>query len=52
MLVAVTLVEQSGITSSYRLDTVRGSRLVFEREYPQADLLEVPDERRIFFVLL
>jgi glycerol-3-phosphate dehydrogenase len=36
---AVTLLEQSGISSPYRLDTVRGSHLVLERE------------RRIFFVL-
>ena len=48
---AVTLLEQSGIPSPYRLDTVRGSHLVLEQECPQAYLLEVPDERRIFFVL-
>lgn len=48
---AVTLLEQSGIPSPYRLDTVRGSHLVLERECQQAYLLEAPDERRIFFVL-
>ncbi len=46
-----TLLEQSGIPSPYRLDIVRGSHLVLERECPQAYLLEVPDEPRIFFVL-
>lgn len=48
---AATLLEQSGIPSPYQLDTVRGSHLVLERECPQAYLLEVPDEPRIFFVL-
>lgn len=48
---AVDLLERSGIPSPYRLDTVRGSHLLLERECPQAYLLEVPDEKRIFFVL-
>lgn len=48
---AVGLLEQSGIPSPYRLDTVRGSHLLLKRECPQAYLLEVPDERRIFFIL-
>jgi len=48
---SVTLLENSGIPSPYRLDPVRGSHLVLERKCPQAYLLEVPDERRIFFVL-
>lgn len=48
---AGVLLEQSGIPSPYRLDTVRGSHLVLKRECPQAYLLEVPNEKRIFFVL-
>lgn len=48
---AVALLEHSGIPSPYRLDTVRGSHLIIQQECPQAYLLEVPNERRIFFVL-
>lgn len=45
------LLAKSGIHSQYRLDTVRGSHLILEQDCPQAYLLEVPDEKRIFFVL-
>lgn len=45
------LLEQSGITSSYRLDLVKGSHLIIDHDCPQAYLFEVPDEKRIFFVL-
>lgn len=48
---AVKLLEASQLPSPYRLDTVRGSHLVIQQECPQAYLLEVPNERRIFFVL-
>lgn len=48
---AVNLLERSGIKSPYRLDLVRGSHLVLPRSVSQAYLLEVPNERRIFFVL-
>lgn len=45
------LLEQSGIASVYQLDLVKGSHLVIDRHCPQAYLFEVPDEKRIFFVL-
>jgi glycerol-3-phosphate dehydrogenase len=48
---AVKLLENSGITCSYRLDTVRGSHIVVSRNCKQSYLLEVPNEKRIFFVL-
>lgn len=48
---AEALLEQSGICSPYKLDLIRGSHLVLRRPCPQAYLLEVPDERRIVFVL-
>lgn len=48
---AVKLLEQSQLPSPYRLDTVRGSHLILQQECPQAYLLEVPKERRIFFTL-
>lgn len=45
------LLEDSGLNSPYQLDLVRGSHIVLEQACPQAYLLEVPNERRIFFVL-
>ena len=48
---AAALLEQSGISSAYRLDAVRGSHLVLERPCPQAYLMEVANEHRIFFIL-
>lgn len=45
------LLEKSNLPSPYQLDTVRGSHLIIERSCSQAYLLEVPDEKRIFFVL-
>jgi glycerol-3-phosphate dehydrogenase len=48
---AQQLLDQSCIESPYKLDLVRGSHLVFEEPCQQACLLEVPNERRIFFVL-
>jgi len=46
------LLDKSGIRIPYRLDLVRGSHLVLAKPCSQAYLLEVPNERRIFFVLL
>lgn len=48
---AEMLLQQSGIKSPVRLDLVRGSHLIVNRSCDHAYLLEVPDERRIFFVL-
>ena len=47
----VKLLESSDIPSLYRLDTVRGSHLILEKKCEQALLLEIPNEKRIFFVL-
>jgi len=48
---AQQLLDRSGITSSYRLDLVRGSHLILDQITPLACLLEVPEERRIIFRL-
>jgi glycerol-3-phosphate dehydrogenase len=48
---ALQLLAQSGLQAEHRLDLVRGSHLVLNAPCPQAYLLEVPHERRIFFVL-
>jgi glycerol-3-phosphate dehydrogenase len=48
---AIDLLGRSGISSRYQLDLVRGSHLVLAERCQQALLLEVPGERRIFFVL-
>lgn len=48
---AEKLLQQSGMLSTVRLDLVRGSHLIVNRHCGQAYLLEVPGERRIFFVL-
>jgi glycerol-3-phosphate dehydrogenase len=48
---AQQLLQRSGISTPYRLDLVRGSHLILTQSCPQAFLLEVPGERRIFFVL-
>jgi len=45
------LLERSGIEAHYMLDPIRGSHLVLDTPCNQAYLLEVPGERRIFFVL-
>jgi len=42
---------KSGIPSAYSLDLVRGSHLILERSCDNGYLLEVPGERRVFFVL-
>lgn len=48
---AEKLLNQSGMSSSVKLDLIRGSHLIINRHCGQAYLLEVPGERRIFFVL-
>lgn len=45
------LLEQSGLRSPYSLDLVRGSHLILDHATQRSYLLEVPGERRIFFVL-
>lgn len=48
---AAQLLAQSNIACSYQLDLIKGSHLVIDKHCPQAYLMEVPDEMRIFFVL-
>lgn len=48
---AAHLLEQNGLPAPYALDLVRGSHIVLDQPCRQAYLLEVPGERRIFFVL-
>ena len=48
---AQQLLQQSQLTSPCELDLVRGSHLILEQPCPQAYLLEMPKDQRIFFVL-
>lgn len=48
---AEQLLIQSNIDSEYNLDLVRGSHILVEKEIGQGYFLEMPNERRIFFVL-
>jgi glycerol-3-phosphate dehydrogenase len=48
---AQQLLERSGISSAHSLDLVRGSHIMFADECPFGCFLQVPAERRIFFVL-
>lgn len=48
---ACQLLAASHINSKHSLDLVRGSHIVLNRPCPNACLLEVPNERRIFFAL-
>lgn len=48
---AAVLLEASGLSSPYRLDLIRGSHLIIDRPASHPYLLEVPSDRRIFFVL-
>jgi len=48
---AALLAQRSGLEPAYRIDWVRGSHLLFAGHNPQAMLLQVPQEDRIFFVL-
>jgi glycerol-3-phosphate dehydrogenase len=48
---AETLLRESGVTSRYRLQLVRGSHILFEEPIDRGYFLQVPGEKRIFFVL-
>lgn len=48
---AVRLLERSGLRAAVALDQVRGSHLLFDAPLAEGYLLQVPGERRIFFVL-
>jgi len=48
---AYQLLEDSDIDSNYKLDLVRGSHVIVNRKHDHGYFLEVPDDRRIFFVL-
>ena len=48
---AEELLNQSKLSAPYQLDAVRGSHLVINKPCKQSYLFEVPDEKRIFFVL-
>jgi glycerol-3-phosphate dehydrogenase len=48
---AYQLLKDSNIDSDYELDLVRGSHIVVNRKLDHGYFLEVPSERRIFFVL-
>ena len=45
------LLSDSNVDSDYELDLVRGSHIIINRKLKQGYFLEVPGERRIFFVL-
>jgi len=46
-----TLNKKSRVSSQYELDLIRGSHIMLNRQIAHGYLLEVPGERRIFFVL-
>jgi len=48
---AEQLTKKSGLSLPYQLDLVRGSHLVVDRPCPTPLFLEVPNRKRIFFVL-
>ncbi len=48
---AEQFLHRAGIASRYRLDLVRGSHILFKETCAAGCLLQVPGERRIFFVL-
>lgn len=45
------LIAASGISSSYRLDLIRGSHLVLPGKLERGCVLQVPGEKRVLFVL-
>jgi glycerol-3-phosphate dehydrogenase len=45
------LLKDNMIESDYELDLVRGSHIIIQKELDHGYFLEVPNERRIFFVL-
>jgi glycerol-3-phosphate dehydrogenase len=48
---AYELMKNNSIDSNYELDLVWGSHIVIDRELDHGCFLEVPNERRVFFVL-
>jgi len=48
---AYQLLKENSIDSDYELDLVRGSHIIIDRKLDHGYFLEVPNERRIFFVL-
>lgn len=48
---AELLLHRSAVEPGYGIDWVRGSHILFDEPLQQACLLQVPGERRIFFVL-
>ena len=48
---AKKLLNDSSITSKYDLDLIRGSHIVVSRNSKNAYILEIPESRRVFFVL-
>lgn len=48
---AMTLRQQQPGTPAYNIDWVRGSHIFIDRPLPQALMLPIPGEKRIFFVL-
>jgi len=48
---AEDLLNKNGIIQKYKLDHIRGSHLLFERKTEKGYLLEIPGEKRFFFVL-
>jgi len=48
---AEDLLKKSDIKSAYQLDLIRGSHLMVNRSISNAYLLEVPNERRVVFIL-
>ena len=45
------LLKNSNIDSDYELDLIRGAHIIIDRKLDHGYFLEVPNERRIFFVL-
>jgi glycerol-3-phosphate dehydrogenase len=48
---AAALLAESGVRAAYTLDLVRGSHLVLRGTLPHGVFVEVPDERRLCFIL-
>ena len=48
---ASKILEDNNISSIYKLDLIRGSHIIINRRSGNGFFLEVPNERRIFFVL-
>ena len=42
---------ESGVKPKYQIDHIRGSHIIIDRQLSHGYLLEVPNEKRIFFVL-